>query len=251
MEIKFVIPRNDDQIFESHLYNSLKKIGCQAIQIANDSSIKSITHKYNLAVNILRNATISEDELVVFSHEDVSIIDAQFFDKITYLFNSRPDVGIVGIVGSEKISMDGWWLDTRNNPKGRILQRNIKRNIKRGMGTLIEFSNVGFYDNVVSVDNCFFVVRGTLLNRINFDITNMINDNHFYCNDLCFQSLLNKYKVVVADILIYHHSTEHFEISNEWTESQKIFVEKYKDMKFPITINSFDLNTPEIIEVKL
>lgn len=231
MDITYIVPRNDDSVFERCLLRYFKQKASRTIQISNNPEIKSICHKYSKGIDICREKNLL-DGVIIFSHEDITILDNFFEDKIKYIFETNNSIGVVGVVGTELVSEKGWFLEKENKPKGKIIQ---------GVSDLqlIKFGEVGFYDNVISVDNCIFAVRASLFNQIDFDIENLLNDNHHYSTDICLQALKCSYKICVADILVQHESTEHFKPCLEWEESKETFIEKYSDLKFPISVNNF------------
>ncbi|MFW6219549.1 MAG: glycosyltransferase [bacterium] len=244
MNITYIVPRHNDEIFNRCLLKHFTRFSSRTIQISNDPSLKSITHKYYMGIDVSKQKNILDNDIVVFAHEDVTIVDNFFEDKLKYIFENNDMVGVVGVVGTELILENDWWLEDKAKPKGKILQ---------GLDnpTLIKFGEVGFYDNVVCVDNCIFAVRGSLFNQINFDMSSFEYDNHTYSMDICLQALIQHYKICVADILIQHESTEHFKTSLEWENDKSNFNSKYSNIKFPISINNIKLKSPEIIEVKL
>jgi len=250
MDFKFVVDRKDDNKFNMYLMNSLKRIGVQAVQVADDpEKAPSVMSKYSLGTDALvKQNLVTDDDIVVFSKEDINIVDNEFKAKVEYLFETKDDIGIVGVIGTEKISKDGWWLDKENVPVGHIIKGLSSGN---GQGEPYEVGPIGYYDDIVAVDSNFFLVRASLLKEISFDKETLSMDNDLCAMDLCIQALQNGYRIAVADILIYQESTNHLSTSKGYEESQKIFNEKYKDLEFPITINSFTFDRPETVEVEI
>jgi len=249
MDIKFIVDRNNDEKFNMYLVPGLKRIGVQVVQVADDETVKTLTHKYHVGRKVLiDNDMIKEDDIVVFSKEDISIVDNEFKQKVQYLFEQKTDVGVVGVLGAEQINEEGFWSDAENNPIGHIIKG---LSSGKGQGEPHAIGPVGYYDDAVMVDSNFFMIRASLLNEIDFDTDTLKGDNHLCAMDLCMQVLKRGYKISVADILIYQESFGHFSTSDSYKESKKLFDAKYKDIGFPITINSFEFDRPEIVEVEI
>lgn len=259
MEIIFIVAKENNETYNQFIAPSLNKLKHQCMHIGDKSDAttgvinkKSITEKYNIVCNILKEQNLAtDDKLFVFCHEDINILDNLFIEKVKMIFEEKLDIGILGIAGVETITEYGWLYDKDNNPKGHLILGNIQGKIGQGDHKLI--GAVGYYDNIVAIDGCMFVVRGSLIknNNIQFDLENFKNDRNMYAMDICMQSLISGFKIAVADILIFHNSTRTMTASNEWIESKKIFNEKYKELEVPITINSFNIDKSEVMTVNI
>lgn len=257
MIINLVVAKDNDEIFNTHFVPSVKRFNVQCFQIGdkpdeNGNIIKkSITEKYHIMTKmLLDNNVLNDDSVIVFVHEDVNIFDNHFIDKINMIFSEKPDVGVLGVIGTKKISKEGWWLDENNIPVGHIIQGIDGKNITEGEHKC--FGTVGYIDDCVSVEGCVFAVRGSLLKSdINFDIENFKIDRDLYAMDISLQALLKGYKVAVADILVYHRSNRVNQISDTWKNSKIIFNNKYKNLNFPIESKNIITKRNEIMEVEI
>lgn len=258
MEIIFIVARENEEIYNNLVAQSLNKLKHQCLQIGDKPNSegkiikKSITEKYNISLSVLKDQKLAtDDKIFIYCHEDVNILDNLFIEKVNMVFEEKPEIGILGVVGVENITEHGWLYDKDNKPKGHLILKTDKG--KFGQGNHKTIGNVGYYDNVIAIDNCIFAIRGTLIKDdiIQFDIENFSKDRNMYAMDICMQCLKGGYKVAVADILVFHNSLRNMTVSDEWIESKKIFNNKYKDLKFPININSFKIDKSEVMSIEI
>lgn len=178
-------------------------------------------------------SNITNDTIIVCSYNDVNILDNLFDFKLKSIFEKKPNIGMVGVVGTNIINKNIELF--KNNSYGHLIDGNNKININDGKYK--KFGNIGFYDNIVAISDCFYAIRGSLiLNGLK------INNNKNYIVELCIDVLKSKYKIAVADILIYKHST----IDNIIIENDSI-----NDVSLPITIKSFNFDRSDIVDVEI
>lgn len=222
--IYYVVPsKSRESYLESH-FKTAGVRGSKRIMYGDDS----IHKKYNKAIDAINP---NADDIVVFAHDDVIIIDELMKDKLELIFESD-DVGLVGIYGTTEFNEGGgWWMcDRKVHGRGHIIQGN-------GNGTKGHMvDRIGYFDDVVTVDGCFFAMRGELLNTIKFDEN--FNSYHFYDSDISLQTIHAGYDVVVADILIEHLSPGY--LPTNWEEGRQYLVNKWKSKgyTFPLTKES-------------
>jgi hypothetical protein len=257
MDILGICVKESNDEREDLLAQSIKRFKIKCIQIRNNNETgteikKSINEKYAIAVKVLNDQNqIKDDTIILFCHDDINILDNFFLEKIKYVFEQKSEIGVVGVIGTEEIHKDSFWLDDKNKYHGHMILN--EKHEKTGKGEHSIFGDIGFFTDIVNIDNSFFAVRGSLLNKNDFDfgLDVMMNDNYFYASNVCIQSLLKGFKVAVADILIYHNSDSKPNVGVEYMECRRKFFEKYSDIEFPITINSFDIDKSEVMEISL
>lgn len=246
----FVVPTKDKAIFDSHLAMSLKRVPAKVMCIGDEqeNNKNTVQEKYFKACEIIKKENVaSYDDLVVFCHEDVNILDMEFQQKIEYVFNQRSDIGILGVVGSKSIDKSNLKFDV-----GHFIQGN---NSSPGAGSHVDVgSGVGFYDDVVAVDRSFFVVRASMI--LNGDVTfKDIPDYDVYPFVVSLQCLKAGFSVCVADILIYHKSQRYDggDQSQITSSFESYFESLSKDgYEFPITTNNFkSTQRNNVIEVEI
>lgn len=234
---------NDVSIYEKYLKPSLEKLINQIniVRLVDNSDprYKSMFSKYQKTIFDLRpyDSNFGDNDIFLFVHEDVKIHDSLIFMKLQSLFSIKPNVGVVGMIGTKLFpAAGGWWLSDYKYHLGRLIQGKPGSNGEE----VFEMSRgVGFSDNMVSVDGFCFAVRGTVLNTVSFDYQYYPGSYHFYDVDFCFSALENGWDIAVADILCEHKSEG--PLGPEWYKNRDRFIEKWikKGYTFPITKQSF------------
>jgi hypothetical protein len=258
--IKVIIPRggNDEDKFKTLAEPSLRKIsnGIQLLQVFDkDATInENIFKKYRGGIEAALNSGLNDDDIVIFMHSDVSLVDSLFKEKIELLFSEKPDVGLVGVVGAIEITEKGaWWANTPDKLLGHILQGKEGGGVSEGYH--LQKGPIGYFDNAVCVDGCIMMVRGKLIKEgLNFD-NDTYNGNDFYDLDISLTVLEMGYKVATADILVFHKSPGMGVFNDTWKEAKNQFINKWqnKGKVLPFTADQFKVkqNDNEIVEIVL
>jgi len=252
--VKVMCAVNNEQKYEDYLKKSLTehRIMCAEIMQTKGEEQKSIFLKYNHGIEqLLSQNSIGNDDVICFIHEDVSLLDPFFKNKIQHVFDQKRDVGVLGVVGSKKLNEKcAWWMNDSKDLRGHLQQENGAQSYHLVKGS------VGFFDDLVCVDGFFFAVRGELLlNGLRFDSENF-DGYDFYDLDICFKVLEMGYKVAVADIFLLHSSPGNGAFKPSWNKQKDIFTKKWisKGKNFPITKEDFnvrDFENENIEEVVL
>lgn len=224
--------------FNKYLAQSLTPSQHERLLIQNDFEGSSMFEKYNNAIESISaiHGKLSEDDYIVFAHDDVTICDPLLEEKIKIIFQNDSTLGMVGVCGTTSFPHEGgWWMgDRKSNGRGHIIQ---------GLPDAPEFhmvDNIGYFDDVVSVDGCMFVVRGSIFNNFKFD-QDTYDGYHFYDVDMSMMVQYCGWKVAVADILIKHQSEG--PLGNDWHVSREKFINKWNNqgLTFPITRDQFTI----------
>jgi len=235
--IRVVIARHEDSVYKEYLDSSINMLNVITHEVRdNDAFSLSLTQKYNIGIaDVLADESFNDDDIIVFSHEDIKIKDHSFTEKLNMVFRDN-DVGLCGVIGCNQFTDNGmWWANTPDKLNGHIIQENGDKT-----NHLIK-GNLGYYDNIVAVDGLMFAIKGKLLkDGLRFD--EEFNFHH-YDIDICFQVLKAKHKVVIADILIQHKSTGLGSLTDDYKASKTQLIEKWsKGYEFPISVESFNIN---------
>ncbi len=230
-KVYYVVAKHDQKIFDSYIKPYIKSNN--SVVVEDSPILDSMTKKYNKGREKLLNR-LKHDDIVVFVHEDVRIIDPLFECKLLRAFQQNKDLGVAGVYGTQAYIGGGWWNFERSKFScGKIIQGNPD-------GTGYEMSdNPSVYNShMVVLDGCILSIRGSLLKKQKFDET--ITGWHQYDNSYCLQTLLEtKYKLAVIDTLIVHASGG--EPDKHWVEQGKKLLKRYTDLgiEAPITPKSF------------
>lgn len=234
--IYYIIPTINPSNIDKFFLSKGDKERISRTVIMSDPS-EDIFEKYNRGYEILKeNREISPNDLIIFLHDDVTILDDEFEDTCEEYFKSKPRVGLVGVYGTKSFDHGGWWTNQRSmNGRGMILQKFANGKV----GTMRD--SYGDH-SVVSIDGCFMVFRAKILEKVCFD-NETLGGFHHYDADICFQMLSNTIcDIEVTDkFKIYHESAGGFDEVEFYKSWQSLF-EKWTSLglKFPLTISSFN-----------
>lgn len=247
MEIKILIPRyNDEEVFKaicepSLIRNNILKI----LQIMDKPGMhENIFKKYMAGIQALIQTGLNDDDIIIFMHSDVGIIDPFFRNKIEMVFNEKKDIGLLGVVGTtELLETSGWWANTPDKLRGHCIQGK-ENSILIGEGFHLVKGAIGYFDDLVAIDGMFMATTGRIIKEgLFFDVATYPEGNDMYDIDLCLTTLSMGYKIAVADILLFHKSRGLGALTESWKKNQTIMVNKWKNkgFKFPIVRNDFKM----------
>lgn len=236
--IHLIVARHNDEIFKGYLESSLEKfkgLGVLVHQIRNNEKHNSMFSKYNLGIEM---ANPQDDDILVFIHEDVKILDENFCKKLELVFNKKPDVGLVGLIGTTSFpEAGGWWLCDHSLHRGALIQGKPGTS---GKETFHMVRKKGYFEDLVSVDGFCFAVRGSVLKDLKFDEETYPEAFHFYDVDFCFSILEKGWDIATCDILLEHASEG--PLPESWFKNKERFLNKWKSKTgymFPITKEQF------------
>lgn len=230
--VKFVVARYEKDNYDNFLGTT---IGSFPIKNVSNEEGSSIYSKYNVGIKHWEENGLQDDDVIVFCHADVKILDEKFEEKILYAFDHSPKLGMAGIIGSKEIVQDGgWWLSNVETHKGHLIQwvddnEANKYHLNRGEGN--------HFDMCVVDGLCLFV-RGSVAKAIKFDEEYYPNSYNFYDYDYSLSVLQSGYTVGVLDILLEHKSAGYGIFEHDWVSNKEKFLSKWisKGFSFPITV---------------
>jgi hypothetical protein len=233
----FIVPTVDfiDHEFDTYLAPSLLPRWKKNTYCMDNSEGESIYEKYNNGIQkLIRKRKLTDDDIIVFAHSDITILDQSLEDKLRLTFEYKTEVGIIGVYGATQFNEQfGWWLNDR--------EKYARGHIQQGLdGSTYHMSDrIGFFDNMVVVDGCFMAIRGSLAKSLQFR-TNM-DGYHHYENSYCIDTLLRtEFKVAVVDIFIQHESEG--PLSEDWFNSGQKLLKEYTGMGLEFPLTSENLN---------
>ena len=269
MNIKFIIPRveGDNESFEKIFQSNMPNIDSEVYSIFDEKDRKfNIFQKYNKAIEELIKKGIVDDDVFIFCHNDVGILDTEFKNKIETTFKET-DVTAIGIVGTAELRDHGcWWQSVPNTLRGHLIQGAKDKRTLEGIH-LIKGA-IGFFNDVVAVDGLFMAVKAKVFRDTSIRFrSDIFSDNHFYDLSFCLDLLLAGYNLGTIDLLVYHQSQGSPNTAEVWTRERDKFVSYYKGLglSFPIDKKSIEVfrnknvpmnkveppSNPEIMEFKL
>jgi len=190
--------------------------------------------EYSLPEIYNKGLSESENEIVVFMHDDLILETTGLTSKINKLFESNPEFGIIGLAGTDKLESGTWWQN-RENMFG------VVGHVQKGKRHVNRYSKGQFNDvpkEVVIVDGLFIIVHK---NRVKYTFNEDFKGFHFYDLPFCVDNYINGVKIgVTTKIMVTHLSIG--ETNKKWEENKKQFEIKYEKI-FPITIQKEEKDT--------
>ena len=118
--IKFVVARYENDSYETMLGACPQEKN--TVHISNEEA-SGLFKKYNLGIQKHIEQGLADNDILVFCHADVKILDEDFEAKLQYAFEKLPNVGLAGVIGSTQIhATGGWWLCDHALHRGRLMQ---------------------------------------------------------------------------------------------------------------------------------
>lgn len=210
--------RKIDETYVSHIKKMFSHPKTQILIYENNGE-KSLTQIYNLGLKD------SENDIVVFMHDDLILETPNMTPKIVKIFEKHTEYGIIGIAGTDKLSSGMWWQN-RDNMFG------VVGHIHQGKRHVNKYSKGVFNDvlkDVVVVDGLFFIVHK---NRIKKEFNEQFDGFHFYDISFCVENHLEGVKVgLTTKFEVTHKSIG--EVNKKW-EKNKLFFEALYDKSLPL-----------------
>jgi len=199
----------------------------EVIQYINNGEY-SLTELYN------RGLEESQNDIVVFCHDDIILTKNGWGRKLLKQFQKNTEYGILGVAGSNYLSETGRWWDTFPTMYGQVRHQSEGKEwdskYSKGLGNKIT--------QTLNVDGLFFAVHK---NRIKTGFDENIKGFHFYEIDFCINNHLKGVKIgVTYEVKITHKSIG--KTNDEWEKNRLQFVEKYKD-SLPLRIKYPDIQS--------
>ena len=211
--------RQYNEEYYKHIRKSFSHPKNQILIYENDNKY-SLSEIYNKGLND------SENDIVVFIHDDLIFETTNITPKIIKLFQYNPRYGIIGLAGTTNLISGKWWED-RDSMIGQVKHQ------KDGKTWLNKYSETfgEFLKEVVLVDGLFIAVNKQVIKH-KFDED--FKGFHFYDLGFCLPNYLNNVKIgVTTKIKVIHKSIG--EVNKQWEKYKLLFEAKY-EKNFPIKI---------------
>lgn len=212
--------RKLDPNYRDHVRKMFSHPKNEILIYENDNQF-SLTEIYN------RGLSESNNDIVVFMHDDLILETTNITPKIVNLFDKNPEFGVIGIAGTDNLISGQWWQD-------RESMYGVVGHINNGKRHVNQYSKQTFPDTlkeVVVVDGLFFMVHKK---RIKSGFNEEFKGFHFYDVSFCFENYLNGVKIgLTTKIMVTHKSIG---ITNKQWEKNKLFFEALYEKKLPIKI---------------
>jgi hypothetical protein len=209
-----------DENYKEHVRKMFSQPDTEILVYENDG-VNSLTEIYNMGLSD------SENDIVVFMHDDLILETPNMTPKIVKLFEKHPEYGIIGIAGTDKLTSGMWWQN-RENMFG------VVGHIHEGKRHVNHYSKGVFNDvlkDVVIVDGLFFMVRKSLLKK---EFNDQFEGFHFYDISFCVENHLESVKIgLTTKFGVTHKSVG---VTNKQWEKNKLLFEALFEKQLPLTI---------------
>lgn len=180
---------------------------------------KSLAEGYN------RGAGQSSGEVLIFSHDDIELLNDDFAVR---LFRHLGHYDLVGVAGTRLLIEPAWRRAGYPHLAGLVAHR-------RPQDSDYHICVYGVHEvpaaGIEAVDGLWFAVRREVWETVRFDET-VFDGFHLYDMDFSFAARLKGYRLTVApDLLLVHHS--YGEYSNDW----EIYAERFR-VKYAVELAS-------------
>jgi glycosyltransferase involved in cell wall biosynthesis len=201
---------------ETDLYRSLQRLGIDRFQFFENNT-RGLSACYNLVLELKTGS----DEIVVFAHDDVSIRDAFFQEKINAAFDKH-GYAIAGVAGAAGYRIGPRLADTPwfNQPQ-QLLSGWVEHHGTNGVPVM---NNIGpTLRRCIVLDGLFLAVDMRQAGHVRFD---ELFAFHFYDHDFCLSA--HEAGLVLGTCNIYlAHKLNGSESSEDFRQAQDNFRAKW------------------------
>jgi GT2 family glycosyltransferase len=185
--IAYVACVGSPEVYAARAAPGLRRVAEADSLFAEVETADSIFAAYNEALEHF--ATVEGLEALVLLHEDVELLDPRFGARLREALRD-PSVAVVGAVGARGVTSLAWW-------EGELAGRALETR-----GTV----EGGFADvEVDAVDGLLLALSPWAVRHLRFD-AETFTGFHGYDVDLCLSARAAGRRVVVADLLLMHHT---------------------------------------------
>jgi tetratricopeptide (TPR) repeat protein len=211
--VSIVICSNRDEKFRriARLYQEL--LGSHPHEIIRIADATSLCSGY------ARGFGQSTGALVVFSHDDIDILNPDF---LLHLKQGMAKVDVLGIAGTTRLTGPAYAWGGRESVRGWLFHHS-----RDGLYDAAIFDlESGLATDIVALDGAFFCARRKVVEEVGFDSTTF-DGFHLYDIDFSYRAHLAGFRIgVTHDILIAHESVGNF------NETWKMYADRFM-AKFP------------------
>jgi hypothetical protein len=213
--------RKIDDTYLKHVEKMFSHPKTQILIYENDG-VDSLPKIYNTGLED------SENDIVVFMHDDLILETPNITPKVVRLFEENPEYGIIGLAGTNNLMSGMWWQDKES-------MYGVVGHEHQGKRHVNHYSKQSFGDKpkeVVIVDGLFIMVhKGRIKHKFNEEFAGF----HFYDLPFCVDNHLDGIKVgVTTKIMVTHKSIGM--VNKQW-EKNKLFFEALYEKHFPLRVN--------------
>lgn len=203
----------DDQKFAQVTDSLGKAFGGDSLEIIRVQDAKGLAEGYNRA---LPHAT---GEMIIFCHDDIEILSADFKEK---LLGHMEKADMVGVAGARRVVSGKWANACPPYIFGQVASFDPQTNL---FGVWLWGIPARHISNIKIVDGLFMCVRREVAQAIPFD-AETFDGFHGYDVDFSFRAYEAGYRLAVGcDLLLLHWSTGNWDAG--WKRYEEAFSRKH------------------------
>jgi predicted O-linked N-acetylglucosamine transferase (SPINDLY family) len=192
--------------------NLFSRCGAEVIRIAD---ARSLCEGYN------RGAAQARGEILVFSHDDIEIVNEDFADR---LLAHMSEFDVVGVAGTSRLLGGAWDWAGAPHLHGQIIHRPPGQAgyvyLAWGLSRMI----IG---GIEALDGVMIAARRQVWDKVRFDAATF-DGFHLYDVDFSYRCFLERFRLAVAnDLLVIHESTGRYD--RLWQQHNLRFQAKFRD----------------------
>ncbi|MDR2925191.1 MAG: glycosyltransferase family protein [Azoarcus sp.] len=199
---------------------------CYEALLANvPHEIIAIRDASSLAEGYNRGLRRARGDIVIFSHDDILILDPDFAQKIS---RRMRDFDILGFAGTRRCTSPFWWHAGVPLASGAIASIRSVDNVITIVMSTWNTSPWPVVDNIQAIDGLCMIARRDAAEEIGFD-EKTFDGFHLYDLDFSFSAYLAGKKLgVCCDIPVIHASEGDF--GETHARYGRLFTEKFRDV---------------------
>jgi hypothetical protein len=214
-KICFIICVNNDKYYDEMILYLQRLLLPDFIE----AEVVVIKDAISMAAGYNEGMKKSNAKYKIYMHQDCFLLKKDSVKIILELFQKDPEIGLVGLVGCEKIPPSGIWWKAKNK-MGRVYHADVPENIYQSIYGDFEEDKI----EVQALDGFFLATQYDIVWR-----DDLFCGWHFYDISQCFEFQRHGYKVVIPkqiDAWVLHASGDKF-LGPEYNKFRKIFLDEY------------------------
>jgi hypothetical protein len=186
------------------------------IEVIGIHDAKSLCEGYN------RGAAIAKGDILIFCHDDIDTVHADFGERV---LSHLSHYDAIGVVGASQLVNGDWGHAGPPFTHGQIIHRppGETGNIYLGVGL-----QSAVVENICALDGVFIAMHRRVWETIRFDETTF-DGFHLYDIDFTWRASLAGFKLAVPmDLLLIHFSTGRYDM--KWQTYNVRFLRKFPQL---------------------
>lgn len=210
--ISVIVCSIDERKFCAVADNYRSLIPAHKLELIGIHDAKGLNEAYN------RGLDASRGDIVIFSHDDIQILNQDFAARVAAHLQTRD---VIGVAGTTRVTGPGVMWSGHPHAHGWVTHPDKQRG-----GWMVSTYNVGFeaVEGAQALDGVWFAARRAAAEKIRFDAS--LPGFHFYDLDFTYRAHLAGLRIAVCpDLRIVHESFGNF--GSAWQQAQQRFMAKY------------------------